>query len=176
MSRRTVRIGSLIRQIIAEAIRTHLSDPRIPTITSILRVEVSEDLSVAKVFVSVLGTDTQRKLAVEALQCAAGRLRRLLAPELSLRKVPQLVFESDTSVQVTFDTISAIDDAMRDLGQLPVWEAEDADTGTDGGPASDDPLVGADETDASGLPLRPGGVPAPAPRSVGRVDAGKEDV
>jgi ribosome-binding factor A len=127
VSRRCERLGHLIRSILAEAIRDRLSDPRIPLLTSITRVEVSDDLAVACVHVSVMAEEPQRKLCVAALQKAAGRLRRVLAPELSLRKIPNLVFRLDDSIRQGFETLAVIDHAMRELGEVPEWEREDAD-------------------------------------------------
>lgn len=125
MSRRTERVGSLIREIIAEAIQNRLSDPRIPPITSITRIQVSEDFSAACVYVSVMAPEAQRRLCLAALRSASGLLRRLLAPELRLRKVPWLNFRLDDSVRRSFETVTAIDGAMRELGQPPEWEREE---------------------------------------------------
>ena len=125
MSRRTERVASLIRTIIADAIQNRLNDPRIPVITSITRVEVSDDFSVARVFVSVMAAEAQRKLCVEALRSAAGLLRRELAPELRLRKIPALQFRLDDSLRRGFETVTAIDEAMRELGEVPEWERDE---------------------------------------------------
>ncbi len=136
VSRRSERVGHLIRTVLAEAIRDHLADPRIPLITSLTKVEVSEDLEAACVYVSALGRDTERKLCLRALQGAAGRLRRLLAPELQLRKVPTLVFRLDDSISRGYETAAAIEQAMRELGEVPEWERADrAETDS-----NDDPL------------------------------------
>ncbi len=131
MSRRTEKLGSLMRNLLALAIRNRLHDPRVPLITSITRVTVSEDLSVARVYVSVMADATRRKLALDALRSAAGMLRREIAPELSVRKLPQLAFHLDDSVRRGFETVAAIDQAMRELGQKPEWERDD-DPSTDG--------------------------------------------
>lgn len=124
-TRRTERVGSLIRNVVAEAILNKLSDPRIETITSITRVEVSEDLAVARVHVSVLAPPARQRLCVEALQSAAGLLRRRLAPELRMRKIPHLEFRLDESLQLGFQTVETIDQAMRELGEPPEWERDE---------------------------------------------------
>jgi len=129
VSRRTERVASLIRTIIADAIQNRLNDPRIPLITSITRVEVSDDLSVARIFVSVMAADAQRKLCLSALRSAAGLLRRELAPELRLRKIPSLDFRLDESLRRGFETVTAIDEAMRELGEVPEWERDDEEEG-----------------------------------------------
>jgi ribosome-binding factor A len=137
LSRRTERVGNLIRQLVAETIQNRLQDPRIPTITSVTRVEVSDDFSVAHVYVSVMAAEPQRKLCVAALQKASGLFRRVLAPELSLRKIPALDFRLDDSVRQGFETVEVIDRAMRELGQVPEWELEDQETESDSDQAED---------------------------------------
>ena len=102
--------------ILAEAIQSRLSDPRIEPLTSITRVEVSADLAVARVYVSVMANEARQKLSVEALQHAAGRLRSLVAREVSLRQAPQLVFRLDDSIQRSFQTVQQLDRIMAELG------------------------------------------------------------
>jgi len=117
VSRRTERVASLIRAILAEAIRNRLSDPRIEPLTSITRVEVSADLSLAHVYVSVMAEEARRKLSVEALRHAAGRLRSMVAQEVTLRQTPQLDFRLDESVQRSFETVQRLDRMMEELGE-----------------------------------------------------------
>lgn len=152
MSRRTERIGSVIRSVIAEAIQSRLSDPRILPLTSITRVDVTEDLQLARVHVSVLAPPARRTLCVEALQSAAGRLRRLLAPELRLRKLPTLEFHLDESVQHAFTTVEAIDAAMReyrDADEDTRDEDDDEAADTANWDADDDPDVASPDEDAA---------------------------
>jgi len=125
VSRRTERVGNLIRHLVADTIQNRLSDPRIPTITSVTRVDVSDDFSVAHVYVSVMATEPQRKLFLTALRKASGLFRRILAPQLSLRKIPALDFRLDDSVRQGFETVEVIDRAMRELGEVPQWERDE---------------------------------------------------
>jgi ribosome-binding factor A len=131
VSRRTERVGHLIRQLVAETIQNRLSDPRIPTITSVTRVEVSDDFSVARIHVSVMAPEPQRKLCLTALRKARGLFRRVLAPQLTLRKIPALDFRLDDSLRQGFETVEVIDRAMRELGQVPEWEREDEENAGD---------------------------------------------
>ena len=135
MSKRTERVGSLIRRILAEALQRRVSDPRIPAITSITRVEVSPDFAVAKVMVSVMAAEPEREDCLRALRSAAGYLRKILGPELKLRKIPTLVFRLDESVRRSFETVQLIDHAMQELGEKPEWErsAEPDGAGESGG-------------------------------------------
>lgn len=124
MSRRTERVGSLIRDILAEQIRTRLNDPRIESFTSITRVDVSADLSVATVHVSVMAPDVRRRLTLTALQSAAARLRGFLADELAMRKLPRLVFRLDESVRAGAEMVNTLDRLREERGDPPDWERE----------------------------------------------------
>ena len=117
MPKRIERINSLIRTIVAEAIQTRLNDPRIPPITSVTRVEISLDLAIARVFVSVMAPETQRELCLRALRSAAGHLRWMLGHELTLRKTPVLHFELDDSLRKGLETVRLIDQVMKELDQ-----------------------------------------------------------
>ena len=75
MSRRTERLGSTIQQEIAVMIQRDLNDPRLLPMTSVTRVKVSEDLSIAEVYVTVMGTPGQQTAALNALKHSAGMMR-----------------------------------------------------------------------------------------------------
>ena len=151
VSRRTERVASLVRAILAQAIQNRLSDSRIEPLTSITRVEISADLSVAHVYVSVMAEQKRRELTLRALRHAAGRLRSLVAHEITLRQTPQIEFRLDESVQQSFRTVQQIDGLMEELGE----RAE-----PDSGPRSEDREAaepGVDEKTRLGG--RGGGVP-----------------
>jgi len=116
VSRRTERVASVIRTVLAQTIQTRLSDPRIEPLTSITHVEVSADFSVANVYVSVMAPAARQKLSVEALRHARGRLRAAVAHHLTLRRVPELVFHLDESIQRAFETVQQIDRLMEENG------------------------------------------------------------
>lgn len=127
MSRRSERVASLIRSIVAEALQRHVSDPRLETLTSITRVEVSADLSVAKLYVSVMDeNEARRKLAIEALRSASGRLRRLVGEQVTLRQVPELIFRLDDSVRKGMETVRIIDETMREYDAAETSDSADA--------------------------------------------------
>ena len=132
MPHRIERIGHAIRSVVAHAIQSRLSDPRIEPFTSVTRVEVSGDLSVARVYVSVMAADARQKLCLAGLRHAAGRLRAMVARRVVLRQVPRLDFLLDDSVQRAFQTVQAIDAAMAELGEHLPWE-DDEDPDADAG-------------------------------------------
>ena len=109
MSRRTERVGNLIRNTIGGIIISKLSDPRIdPVQTSITNVEVPEDLQSAKGYVSVAGTPPVQRRTLRALQHAAGHIQQLLARQVELRFTPVLIFLPDTKYKKTLETLSII--------------------------------------------------------------------
>ncbi|RAQ98057.1 30S ribosome-binding factor RbfA [Thermogemmatispora tikiterensis] len=95
---RQEKLGELIAEELSDLLRTRMKDPRIGFV-SITRVEVSGDLAHAKVYVSVLGSDEERRNTMAALKRATGFLRHELAGRLVLRHVPELVFKLDLSLE-----------------------------------------------------------------------------
>ena len=92
------QVAESIRQVIGDLLLTELRDPRIGFVT-VTRVEVSNDLSVARVFVSVLGEGVDREEALRGLASAAGFLRARVARTLTSRIVPELRFELDRGLE-----------------------------------------------------------------------------
>jgi ribosome-binding factor A len=91
-------VGEQVRAELARMIREELRDPAIgfSTVTS---VEMSPDLSSAKVFVSVLGKDEDFAKSVAALNAASGRLRGPVGRNCSLRYAPHLHFVEDRTIE-----------------------------------------------------------------------------
>lgn len=96
---RPERVGHRMQREIAEIISRELRDPRLGAMVSVTDVEVTPDLSFARVFVSVLKDGAERDRVLEGLQSAAGFIRRTLGPRLGLREVPELRFQLDTSIE-----------------------------------------------------------------------------
>ena len=74
-----------------------IKDPRVQGLVTVMDVEVSDDLRHAKIFVSVVGDQMQRKAAVDGLTRAAGFVRKTLGSRLDLKRVPELSFRLDRS-------------------------------------------------------------------------------
>jgi len=108
---RRARIADQIQRELAEAIRLELRDPRVGLVT-LTGVELSGDQAHAKVFFTVLGAESAARDAAEGLQRAAGFLRSQLAHRLTTRKVPELHFEFDESVERGVRLSRLIDEAV----------------------------------------------------------------
>jgi len=80
-------------------IMRELDDPRLTGMPSITRVKVSEDLSVADVYVTVMGTEGKQTAALNALKHSAGMMRSRLAEMMELRQVPYLKFHIDENLK-----------------------------------------------------------------------------
>jgi len=95
--RRPLRLAETIQAELADILHREVRDPRLHFLT-ITYVEVSDDLRRATVHVSVLGSDEERAETMETLQRAKGFLRSQLASRLRLRRVPELAFVTDRSL------------------------------------------------------------------------------
>ena len=106
------RVNEAVRQVLSEAIG-ELKDPRIGFVT-ITGVETSSDLRHARVFVSVLGSETKRKKTLAGLSAAHGVLQARLARELRMKRTPQLAFEYDPTVERGVRMTQLIDELAPD--------------------------------------------------------------
>ena len=108
MTRRGARVNHTIQRELGVLIEG-LNDPRLSPVISVTAVEVNRDLSVAKVYVSVLGTDMERSDAIDGLRSAANRLRMEVSKRIVIRTMPKLSFFSDDTLQTGADIDQLID-------------------------------------------------------------------
>ena len=97
-SHRMERTTEDIRREITAILR-EVKDPRAQGLISVVRVEVTNDLSYCTVYVSTMEGLERSKTAVQGLKSAAGFIRRELGKRLSLRHVPQLIFKATDSIE-----------------------------------------------------------------------------
>lgn len=98
--KRTDRIADQMQKELAQLISQEIKDPRLGLMVTVSGVEVSSDLSHAKVFVTFLGRDTEDEIkeALKVLSGAAGYLRTELSRRIKLRSMPALKFQFDASL------------------------------------------------------------------------------
>jgi ribosome-binding factor A len=118
---RTQRVADYLQRELAALIQHEVRDPRVGMV-SVTGVEVSRDLGHAKVYVTVMGSDSSddARESTEALNKAAGFLRSLLSKGSNMRSVPQLRFYFDSSVgrgRDLEDLIKRAANADRELGR-----------------------------------------------------------
>ena len=112
-NQRIDRISEEIKKAVSRIIRDSVKDPRVAQMVSVLRAEVSGDLRHAKIFVSVLGDESERVSTMEGLTRAAGYIRKELGRGLSLRYTPELNFQLDTSIEYSVDISKKIMEVNR---------------------------------------------------------------
>ena len=113
MNARAEQVANEVQRELSELIRNEMRDPRVGYVT-ITRVDISDDLSLARVFVSELSTEERTSgESVEALRKAAGFLRRELGKRLRLRLTPELRFESDRSIEEGLRMTQLLDEIAR---------------------------------------------------------------
>lgn len=118
MSDRILRINEAMRQVLSAGV-ADLSDPRLGFVT-ITGVNATRDLRHAKVYVSVLGDETQRADTLAALRSAHGLLQRAVAREVKLHHTPQLDFTYDD----TTDSAMRLESLLRREQAREAPEAE----------------------------------------------------
>jgi ribosome-binding factor A len=94
-TKRTVRLNSLLREVISDVIKKQVRNPHINELLTITRVDITNDLHYAKVYVGVIGTDDVKQETVKALQSAAGFIAVNCAKLVVMRYFPELTFKLD---------------------------------------------------------------------------------
>ena len=90
MNRRRERVNSTVRTVISKVIGSEVRDPRLYSMVSVTRVDISPDFKNCSVYVSILGDEDDKRSAMRALRSAAGFVRQRMRPQLRMRNVPQL--------------------------------------------------------------------------------------
>lgn len=96
--RRADRVAEAIREDVATFLNEGAKDPRLVGMVTVTAVDVPRDMRQAKIFVSILGTDSERAATLQALESMKGHLRTRIAKSLRLRVAPELAFRLDESV------------------------------------------------------------------------------
>jgi len=127
-------LASVIRNVVGNAIAQRLHDPRVEPLTTVTRVELTTDLLVARVFVSVPGGEVAERRTTTALRHAAGFLQRLVAAELTIRHCPEIRFDVDESLKIARQTFALLDELRADEPVQPPAPTPlgNADDETDG--------------------------------------------
>ena len=111
MSRRIDRVNELLRSEISNLLSREIKDPRVAGVISVTEVVASGDLRSARVYVSVMGSDADRKAAMDGIRSAASFLRRELRNRINLRHAPHMTFLLDDSIEEGERVLRLIDGA-----------------------------------------------------------------
>jgi ribosome-binding factor A len=110
---RTNRISEEMKKEISGIIQNELKDPRLPQMISVISADVTKDLRYAKVYISVLGSEEDKKNALHGLKSAAGFIRREIGHRMQLRYTPEMLFELDNSIERGAYMSKLINDTMK---------------------------------------------------------------
>lgn len=143
-SRRMERLNEQLKREIASRLRTELRDPRLQGI-AVTRVRVDPDLTLARVFVRVLGSAEERTEALAGLRAATPWLRGALGRALRIRRTPELDFKLDESLEHA----ARIDELLEEVRPPEGWSAPDAE-GEEGEAGGE-----GDETNGTDMPGEP---------------------
>ena len=98
-NKRINRISEEVRKVVSELIYNGLKDPRVSPMTTVTKVEVTRDLRFAKIYVSILGNDEEKKDTLLGLESAKGFIRKEIGNRIDLRYVPEPIINLDESIE-----------------------------------------------------------------------------
>jgi ribosome-binding factor A len=128
-------LGSTIQRELAEIMMRELNDPRLTGLPSITRVKVSGDLSIADVYITVMGSPGHQQAALNALKHSAGMMRTKLTKILALRQAPFLKFHLDEQLKKEMAILDTLRQIEREREEK---EQQQGDAPTDNGQQTTD--------------------------------------
>lgn len=133
---RREKVASTVHHVVSEAIVHRLNDPRVAPLTTVTRVELTRDLLIARVYLSVQGGNKVEGLTLAAMQHAAGYIQRMVASELSIRQCPELRFEIDEAAKGVRRTMELLAENRRNDPGLFETDEPESETYAGSRPAS----------------------------------------
>jgi len=122
---RLARVAEAVREVASETILFELRDPRVKMVT-VTRAEVSADLQHAKIYVSIMGTESEQKLTLRGLKHASGFIQSKLADRLQTRFTPVIQFVVDPGVKNSIEISRLINEALAESRPASEESAEHA--------------------------------------------------
>jgi len=117
--KRVKRLNSLLKEVLSEVITQEVKDPRMAPLVTVTQVEISKDLHQAKVYVSIIGSEKERRDTLEALESAAGFIGVNASKKVTMRYFPTLTFKLDTTVDQQMKIDSLLDQIHREEENRP---------------------------------------------------------
>lgn len=114
---RIERLSAQLQRALSDILRNDLNDPRVQTLCSIVKVELTNDLAHCKVYLTVYGTEEEQKSAFSAVAKAKGFIRHQLAGKVDMRKLPELHFVADDSIAYSVRISQLIDQISHEKGE-----------------------------------------------------------
>lgn len=113
MSRKTERVSSLFREEISNLLHREVKDPRLSGVISITEVIITPDLRSAHIYVSMMGSEEEKKGIMSGLESASSFIRRELAHRVEMRRIPDLIFVRDDSIERGTKLLKLLDEESR---------------------------------------------------------------
>ncbi len=98
-NKRLNRISEEVKRVVSELIYNGLKDPRVNSMTTVTKVEVTRDLRYAKIYVSVFGNKEEKENTLSGLESAKGFIRKEISSRIDLRYAPEPIFVLDESIE-----------------------------------------------------------------------------
>ena len=114
-NKRISRISEEVKKVVSELIYNGLKDPRVNTLTTVTKVEVTRDLSYAKIYISVFGDKEEKENTIKGLESAKGFIRKEISSKVDLRYTPEPIFVLDESIEHGIYMSKLIADVNKDL-------------------------------------------------------------
>ena len=114
MPHRIGRVNNIIRQEISELLWRQVKDPRLGSFVAVTEVSTSPDMRYARVYVSHMGNEEEKQETLRVLAAASGFFRNELARRLRMRRIPELSFEWDNSIERGSRLLQLIDNVSAD--------------------------------------------------------------
>jgi ribosome-binding factor A len=97
--KRQDRLNSLLKEVISEVIQKDIDDPKISTLLTVTKVDISKDLKNAKIYISVIGNDKEKENTISTLQKNAATIYKIASKKVTLKYFPSLKFILDNSLE-----------------------------------------------------------------------------
>ena len=110
MTRKTEKVSSLFREEVSQLLSKEVKDPRLSGVISVTEVVVTPDLRSASIYVSMMGSEEGKKGIMAGLESASGFIRRELAHRLQMRRIPEIVFIKDDSIEKGAHILKLLDE------------------------------------------------------------------
>ncbi len=107
------RANSDVQRVISHIIEFEIKDPRVSSLVSVVKCDVTNDLKECKCYISVLGDEEAGKSTLDGLNSAKGFVRKRLAESLNMRYTPEITFVHDRSIEYGVMMSKKIDDIMK---------------------------------------------------------------
>jgi len=118
VAHRIERVNSLIRQEISELLQRQVKDPRLGNFIAVTAVTTSPDMKYAKVFVSCIGDEKEKQETLDVLASASGFFRKELTKRLRIRRIPEINFQWDDSIERGDHLLRLIDEVVPEEERL----------------------------------------------------------